>query len=120
MDRVFGTPFALIGTGRETEQVEKEHADRGDGGGSWRRKAMLAGAGIGLVMLIRRLRSGSRSGRETAPNEATSTAAESGSRSTDGGSGLPRKLGGLVAFVATTLALRALRKRLLGGSDRGR
>lgn len=81
---------------------------------------MLAGAGIGLAMLVRRLRSGSKHERRAAPDEPASTPESHGGGSAGDKSGLSRKLGGFVALVVTTLALRALRKRLLGGSDGNR
>jgi hypothetical protein len=79
--------------------------------GRWRRKAALAGTGVGLALLMRRLRSRSTPGPKGASNGDGSTNETDGRES---GSGLFRKIGAFVAIMATVLLLR---KRFRRGSN---
>ena len=114
----FATPLTSVLKGRKTKKRSGPETEQG--GRSWRRKAMLAGATIGLTALIRRLRSRSGSDRSARSDDPSSTTTTGDSAATGGSGWISRKASAVVVFVVTTLALRMLRKHLLSGSDPGR
>lgn len=88
---------------------------------------MMIGVTVAAVALVRRLRSGGSDERGTDATaeayEPTDASTDVGERSStdstsvegaDGGGGIARKIGMLVALVAVTATARALRRRLMG------